>query len=168
MITVSVWNPAGSSPGHSALFLSALPDAGELTMSWWPVDAGSDTFLLDEAATLPYELEQRTDGRLPDARYRLYSLEDCANGVAGARERIGLDQAAMRTWWEARSLDGSYRLTDRNGCTSVLACLEAGGCRSYVELAGLQWAEPEAFLITPTRVREVCRAIIEGMTLSRT
>jgi hypothetical protein len=170
MIIVNVWDAvAGSVFGHASMILPATEFAPEITVSWWPVNGGPWMFLGDDAANVPFETEVAIEGRVPERQYRLYSLRDAAAGVSGAREGIGLDDAAMRDWWNTWSLDGSYRITDRSCCTTVIAGLYAGGAREYTDAGGLTWVPPDTpgLEMTPTRVHLVCQAIERGMAHSR-
>jgi hypothetical protein len=169
MIIVNVWDAVGGSVmGHASMILPATADAPEVTVSWWPVNGGAWMLLGDDAATLPYASEVTVEGRVPERRYRLYGLGDAAAGISGARDGIGLDESAMRTWWDTWCEDGSYRLTDRSCCTTVIAGLYAGGARPYTDSAGLTWVPPDCFGIamTPQRVHVVCQGIERGMSLS--
>lgn len=169
MIIVNVWDAVGGSVlGHASMILPATTDHPELTVSWWPVHGGLAMLYGDDAANLPYDREVVAEGRVPERRYSLFGLQDAASGMAGAREGIGLDETAMHEWWATWSEDGSYRLTDRSCCTTVIAGLYAGGARPYTDLAGLTWIPPDTFgvAVTPTRVHVVCEGIARGMNLS--
>ncbi len=176
MIIVNVWDAVhGSVLGHASMILPATDYLPELTISWWPVHGGASMLFGDEAANLPYDGDEGSnseiafEGRVPERRYRLHGLRDAANGVTGAREGIGLNEAAIREWWASWSEDGRYRITDRNCCTTVIAGLLAGGAREYTDGAGLVWIPPEhsGVVMTPQRVHQVCQAIQTGMLRSR-
>lgn len=176
MIIVNVWDAVGGSTlGHASMILPATDHLPELTVSWWPVNGGPWMVLGDDAANVPYDTDDGSldelaiEGRVPERRYPLYGLGDAAAGVAGAREGIGLDEAAIRDWWRLWSEDGRYRITDRSCCTTVIAGLYAGGAREYTDAAGLSWFPPESFglALTPQRVHLVCQAIETGMSRSR-
>lgn len=170
MIIVNVWDAVGDSVlGHASMILPATADQPEITVSWWPVHGGAWMLFGDEAANVPYEDEVAIEGRVPERRYRLYGTSDAAAGVPGARQGVGLDEVAMRTWWSTWSEDGTYRITDRSCCSTVIAGLYAGGARLYTEIAGLTWIPPDMFgvALTPQRVHLVCQAIETGMSRCR-
>jgi hypothetical protein len=179
MIIVNVWEPRGIlddhfemerhpfSPGHASFTIGASLYAPDLTVSWWPVHGGETVVLGDDATVLPYDTEVVVEGCQANKRYRIYGRDDFAAGIAGARENIGLDEAAIRDWWAEWDTNGLYRLRDRSCCTAVIAGLLAGGAQAYASLAGYEQSPPTESLMSPLLVKRLCRAVIEGMAQSR-
>jgi hypothetical protein len=165
VITVNVWDPDDENVGHSSLEIDATSSVlGRSTMvSWWPRPTDSFGLLVGTPAEpLSYDEEVRLEGHPPHHRYQLHGLGDHAHGVPGARAGVGLDETQMRNWWILWQQNPSYRLFDRNCCTTAITCLVAGGCRPYAERGGAEidltrWAPG------PADVSRLCEAIIAGM-----
>ena len=174
MITVNVWDPTGGAFGgisggrfgHASLEIGATAYAPAVTVSWWPHGFILYSLAGDDAVVLPYDDELvQEDHEVPDHRYRLPGNQDNAAGVSGTRAHIGLDESAMRQWWTEWQSDRTYRLFDRNCCSTVIRCLMAGAS-GYAELGGVE-VLADNWIARPSDVRLLCEAIITGMAAAR-
>jgi hypothetical protein len=167
MITVNVWEMDDHNVGHASLEIGGNDYVGPTMVSWWPYHTDELGLLVGaEGRPLTYDQEVAAEGHEPHHRYRLYGLEDFARHAAGAREHIGLDEARMRDWWREWQRTPTYRLFDRNCCTTTITALVAGGARSYAALADTE-IDLTRWLPTPSDVIRLCDAIILGMSRSR-
>jgi hypothetical protein len=155
MIIVNVWE------GHASFVTNPGAGMPKTTVSWWP-RYGELAILDSEPYVMPYATELMVEAGTDQKRYQIFTLNDYADGVPGAREHVGLDLTAIHAWWQQWQ-SGRYRLLDHNCCCTVMCGLIAGGARQYTGLAGYEFVEPDGNFMTPNDVDPFCQAIIRGM-----
>jgi hypothetical protein len=171
VITVHVWDSAhggssgafwgieGASVGHAAMEIAGGDPAGVVYVSWWP---RAETFwnaLVGTPAHAQRTLEQEIAAECapPDHRIRIPGLGD---GHAGN----GLDQTAMKAWWQAWQRDSTYRLVDRSCCTTIVRGLLAGQAERYT---GTILINPSAVVWGPGDVVAIADACAAGVAAAR-
>lgn len=163
MVTVYIWNYRGKDVawGHASLRSTEGAPAGAIYISWWPQQANRRT-------KIP---------RAPGPLANVYSVpaisgRTFADDVRDERQPPdqtillkGLDETAIKKWWNNLLRDASARWSTlgQNCSTTVAHALEAGGGDNYAKgMSG--WWRSWNTVWRPDDVARYAREIEKGLS----
>lgn len=148
MVTVYIWLPTSENYGHAGLRVRNGAPSNDTYVSWWPEETG-------------FWRSYRIVTGVPATQHRVVGTDLSDEGARDPEHiiQVGrLDEGAIVAWWGRWRMNLSYRLVDRNCCTTVVRALEAGGAMQYVQ-DGAQVIGP---VLSPYRVLQFVQDINIG------
>ena len=150
-LTVHIWLYRGKDVawGHASL---TLEDGTHI--SWWP-EAENRNYLI-EALDI-YEVDAIKEQEFEDDMYlegegKEYVKPDCSIKI------IGLDEKAIKEWWEEFSQSNTWKTLSQNCSTTVADALKNGGGDKYAS-----FLKSHNFVWTPNSAKEYAESIKEGI-----
>jgi hypothetical protein len=162
MITVYVWNPHGedSKMGHASMRVDGGTPPGSVYISYWP----------DNRRIREYGWIQPTNAGQPRVNFSAVAFENRTfdqdvDGEGRQPDHVmrigGLDETALKTWWQARRSAAPLWDTTSNNCsTTVAEALRAGGADRFTGV--LTYWSTHNFIWTPSDIVRYVGVIQRG------